>query len=70
MNAPAFMDDIEAEAEVNSRFAEAVAYATVLDSRGPAIDRFHALQRQVRDRLGIEYFHGWMPFQGDSEPPT
>jgi hypothetical protein len=57
-----FIEDIESEADSSQRFAEAVAYATVGDAKpGVALDRFHALQRRVRDRLGIDYWEGWEP---------
>jgi hypothetical protein len=46
---------------VHRFFAELVAHATVHQVGGTAIDRFHALQRRLRDELGIAHWEGSMP---------
>ncbi|MEK6720472.1 MAG: hypothetical protein AABZ33_07345 [Chloroflexota bacterium] len=57
----AFLDAIESEAAASDQFAEVVAHATVIDVGGPGIDRFHQIQRRIRDQLGVQYWEGWLP---------
>jgi hypothetical protein len=68
-NAPDFLDAIESEAAASDQFAEVVAYATVTEVGGPGIDRFHEIQRQVRDRLGVQSWQGLMPFSDHNPSP-
>ena len=55
------IDAIETRVAESRPFAELVAHATVHEVGGAAIDRFHALQRRLRDELGIAHWEGYMP---------
>jgi hypothetical protein len=63
----AFLDAIESETAASNRFSEVVAYSTVHEVGGPAIDRFHQIQRRMRDELGVSYWEGSLPF-GENQP--
>jgi hypothetical protein len=60
-----FLEAIEREAAQSRTFAEAVAHVDISGSlMTPTVERFYELQRGVRERLGIDYWTGWLPPNG------
>lgn len=68
-HAATVIDAIEADARSDRGVAEAIAFAHVYQSAGPAFERFRRLQAEVRTELGVVHWEGMMPLEGDASEP-